>query len=254
MMTNAETVAERKNLPAVVLVPAPVEPTPEATLQELADQITQDIGQAVEKILAIGRRLLATRKTLKHGDWERLFKGHSRAVANPVPFSVKTALMYMKIAEHPILSNSNLGYCLPPSWRTLYVLSLLPDACIAALLQKGQITPETTRRQIECLHENYELEQHGGDPDWRWKEEWQSMPEYVTADHSPHQTIRLHFASEADVQAFAQLVGQKITEKTKYLWFHQLKRQSPIYRVDRETFRQLANVLENSVRQRDKTR
>ena len=34
-----------------------------------------------------------------------------------------------------------------------------------------------------------------------------------------YKSIKIHFDNENDVQKFADLIGQKITEKTKYLWF-----------------------------------
>jgi ParB-like chromosome segregation protein Spo0J len=49
--------------------------------------------------------------------------------------------------------------------------------------------------------------------------EWQGMPEFEQEDKTAYQTIHVHFATEKDVQDFAGLVGQGITEKTKYLWF-----------------------------------
>ena len=52
-------------------------------------------------------------------------------------------------------------------------------------------------------------------------EEWQSggQPEFVQEDQSPHRTIHVHFESDEAVAAFAKLVGQKITPKTRFLWY-----------------------------------
>jgi hypothetical protein len=106
--------SEGNGLTSLAVSSAPVVAPAESSLQGWADQITQASGQAVEAILHIGRQLLAARKALRHGEWERLFKGHPHAVERPVPFSVATAKMHMKIAGHPVLSNSNHGNCLPP--------------------------------------------------------------------------------------------------------------------------------------------
>lgn len=49
-------------------------------------------------------------------------------------------------------------------------------------------------------------------------EEWIDMPEYINEDMTSERKIIIHFKSDQDVQGFAFLIGQKITEKTKSLW------------------------------------
>lgn len=49
--------------------------------------------------------------------------------------------------------------------------------------------------------------------------EWIGMPEFVQSDLTPVRQIIVSFDSEEDCQKFAKLVGQKITEKTKSLWY-----------------------------------
>ena len=51
-----------------------------------------------------------------------------------------------------------------------------------------------------------------------WQKEWKDMPEYTQKDLTPYQSIMLHFENKEDMQSFAQLIGQKITQKTKSLW------------------------------------
>lgn len=47
---------------------------------------------------------------------------------------------------------------------------------------------------------------------------WRGMPEYDQKDLKPYKTVKVHFASEADYQAFAQLIGQRLTMKTTHIW------------------------------------
>ena len=49
--------------------------------------------------------------------------------------------------------------------------------------------------------------------------EWEGMPEYSSEDLSAYRTIRVHFNTDEDVEAFAKKVGQDITEKTKFIYF-----------------------------------
>ena len=48
--------------------------------------------------------------------------------------------------------------------------------------------------------------------------EWTDMPEYLQEDLTPSRQIIVSFRNEKDVQAFAKLLGQKITDKTKSVW------------------------------------
>lgn len=49
--------------------------------------------------------------------------------------------------------------------------------------------------------------------------EWSDLPGFTQDDATAHRTLKVHFASDADVAEFARLVGQSITEKTRSLWF-----------------------------------
>lgn len=52
-----------------------------------------------------------------------------------------------------------------------------------------------------------------------WTEEWKDMPEYVQQNQMPAQSIKINFANKEDVQKFAELIEQKITNKTKSCWY-----------------------------------
>lgn len=49
--------------------------------------------------------------------------------------------------------------------------------------------------------------------------EWNGMPEFNNPDAMGVKQIIVHFETWDDVKDFAELVEQKITEKTKYIWF-----------------------------------
>lgn len=52
-----------------------------------------------------------------------------------------------------------------------------------------------------------------------WKEEWKGMPEFLQDDQPPFQKIVVSFEKKEDVDAFAQLINQKITYRTQSVWF-----------------------------------
>jgi len=57
-----------------------------------------------------------------------------------------------------------------------------------------------------------------GDPD-NPEDLWQGMPEFEQEDLTAFQTIKVHVASKGDREAFAELLGQTITDKTKSIWY-----------------------------------
>lgn len=57
------------------------------------------------------------------------------------------------------------------------------------------------------------------------QDQWTDMPEFVQKDLA-FRSIIVHFRSEEDVAAFAQLVGQDISEKAKFIWHPVMERES----------------------------
>ena len=53
--------------------------------------------------------------------------------------------------------------------------------------------------------------------------EWKGMPEYESIDKTIYRSIIVHFKNEKNVQRFAESIGQKITEKIKFVWFPKAK-------------------------------
>lgn len=54
------------------------------------------------------------------------------------------------------------------------------------------------------------------EPDWR--EHWQGMPEFVQEKQEPFSKLIVRFETEADMMEFAEIIGQKLTPKTKSIW------------------------------------
>jgi hypothetical protein len=52
-----------------------------------------------------------------------------------------------------------------------------------------------------------------------WWKEWQGMPEFIQDDLGPVQSVVVHFATLQDVADFAKLIEQKITRRTRSVWF-----------------------------------
>lgn len=56
------------------------------------------------------------------------------------------------------------------------------------------------------------------------RQEWEGMPEFNQQDMMPEQSVLIHFQTREDAQEFAKLLGQTITDKTKFLWFPKKER------------------------------
>jgi hypothetical protein len=52
-----------------------------------------------------------------------------------------------------------------------------------------------------------------------YKQEWQDMPEFVQEKKEPYSKIIIRFKCEKDLEEFSKLIGQKLTKKTKSIWF-----------------------------------
>lgn len=56
---------------------------------------------------------------------------------------------------------------------------------------------------------NYDEDQH----------DWQDMPEFVNEKNDAYQKVIVSFTCKEDVKKFEELMEQRITDKTKSLWF-----------------------------------
>ena len=52
-----------------------------------------------------------------------------------------------------------------------------------------------------------------------WEIEWQQMPEFVQPKQEPYANINVRFTCQEDLDAFAELVSQRLTPNTKAIWY-----------------------------------
>lgn len=52
-----------------------------------------------------------------------------------------------------------------------------------------------------------------------WAKEWQDMPEFVQKDLMPWKRLIVNFENINDLNAFAKVIGQKITIDTRFIWY-----------------------------------
>lgn len=51
-----------------------------------------------------------------------------------------------------------------------------------------------------------------------YEKEWQGMPEYGNEDLTPAAQLTIYFATVEDKLAFGELIGQGLTDKTRWVW------------------------------------
>jgi hypothetical protein len=56
------------------------------------------------------------------------------------------------------------------------------------------------------------------------EEHWVDMPEFVQEKNTEYKKLIIRFDNEKDYQEFADLIGQKLTDKTKSIWYPKLDR------------------------------
>ncbi len=52
-----------------------------------------------------------------------------------------------------------------------------------------------------------------------WRSHWIDMPEYVQEEDKEFSKLTVRFDNEDDLMEFAALINQKLTNKTKSIWF-----------------------------------
>lgn len=55
------------------------------------------------------------------------------------------------------------------------------------------------------------------EPDW--KKEWKDMPEFIQEKKDCYVKIIIRFEDEQSLKEFSNLINQKLTKKTKSIWF-----------------------------------
>lgn len=142
MHTAALTALANRGRPSRRRAPEPETP------QEYADLAVACLTMAAYHAILAGELLLEAKARLGRGEWLRMFKGHPDTVARPLPFTVRSAQMLMRIAKHPILSNANHGSSLPTSWRCLYELSRLPVPVLERAIAEGRVHAGMERNRV----------------------------------------------------------------------------------------------------------
>jgi hypothetical protein len=100
--------------------------------------------KSVAAIIETGQVLIEAKAALPHGAFEAM-------VRLKLPFDASTARRLMMIANHPIISDRAHVHALPSAWGTLYELTKVDDAELAARIDDGTINPKMQRKNVAEL-------------------------------------------------------------------------------------------------------
>ncbi len=67
------------------------------------------------------------------------------------------------------------------------------------------------------------------DDNHNWREEWVGMPEYIQENREGVGSVVVHFETYEDMKQFGDLIGRRITPKTKGVFYPVVKPVKKIY-------------------------
>ena len=155
----------------------------------------------VLKEVGIAGALLAYRSE-RQGGALVVIDGHLRKDAAPTKWPVLVLDVNDEEADYLLATHDPLAAMAPADAGAL-------DALLSSV-QSGEAAVQAMLSQLAARSGLYEF-----DP----SEEWVGMPEFEQEDLTGVQSIHVHFATRADVEAFAELIGQKLTDKTRSIWY-----------------------------------
>jgi len=145
---------------------------------------------------------------------DRILAGHARLKA-----SLKQNLKEVPVIEVDLHKDQADGYMVFDNAiqdKTEWDYPILKD--ILEELDTGAFDMELTgfdEMEIENLMTVFDAEYNPSN-------EWVNMPEFEQEDKTAYQSIHIHFANQNDVDKFAKLIKQNITDKTRSLWFPEI--------------------------------
>src|SRR5262249_10761401 len=109
------------------------------------DLISPHFAQSNQSTIAGGIKLIEAKKDLKKK------KGSFVRLVERLGLDLDKAERLMKVARHPVLSDSAHARNLPLSWMTLYTLAKLPPKVLEGFITDGTIHPKLKRKKAETL-------------------------------------------------------------------------------------------------------
>ena len=117
------------------------------SIEEHRNRIAKSWKKATEGIIETGLYLIEAEKSLGKIGFRHLRRDleDSRIMSSSVISKI------MGIARNPVLTNPDYRPHLPPSYATLYLLSLQDQAALESKIVDHEITPDTEQKEVKEL-------------------------------------------------------------------------------------------------------
>jgi hypothetical protein len=109
------------------------------------------IATHVAGAIDFGKKCIAEKDRVSHGQFGRLFAGHDDAADGAIPCTQNWANRNMKMAANPAISNCAHGHNLPSDFHAVYQLALMSAPALEQAIEDGKVTPQTTRDEAKAL-------------------------------------------------------------------------------------------------------
>lgn len=120
-------------------------------LREKWDAFEGSLRKSLERAIDFGKKCIAEKDRVSHGQFGRLFAGHDDAVDGAIPCTQNWANRNMKMAANPAISNCAHGHNLPSDFHAVYQLALMSAPALEQAIEDGKVTPQTTRDEAKAL-------------------------------------------------------------------------------------------------------
>ena len=119
---------------------------PVHSVDEWADIIRRDLGNAIDSIIRAGTHLMQAKHQLGKGPYGDMLKA--------VKLHERTARRLIAIAENRVLTNPEYHARLPVSMRTLSELAEIPAPMLEGYIKDGIVNVDMERSEVETLRKS----------------------------------------------------------------------------------------------------
>lgn len=178
------------------------------------DNPRKNDGEPVKKVVESIKRFGFASPIVARRNGE-IIAGHTRYKAAQVLKLDRVPVRYMDLdpAEAHLLALADNKLNEFAEWNDAQVATILSDFGLPDADLAGWTSAELDK--IASALAGGGLNGGANDP----QEEWAGMPEFVQEDKTSFRSVIVHFKSQDDVDAFAELIEQRLTDKTKSVWF-----------------------------------
>jgi len=213
-MTNSKKNTQQVSAPDAPAREVAAEWVPITELKPWKDNPRKNDGEPVRKVAESIKRFGFSSPIIARANGE-IIAGHTRWKAAQTLKLDRVPVRFLDLdpAEAHLLALADNKLNEFAEWNDAQVASILSDFGLPDAELAGWTSAELDK--LASALAGGGLNGGSNDP----QDEWAGMPEFVQEDKTAFRSVIVHFKTQDDVDAFAELIQQKLTEKTKIVWF-----------------------------------